>query len=347
MDASSVYVRLAEKAKFPKSRFIRMVFERLITPEEGEWLLLLPMTATEFAASQALDEKTAAKKLDEFARKGVAIPFEKDGTIRYSCVSSIIQVHDATIHAVLNRRYEPPQDEIVEIWRRFRETEWLEVIRDMEAQGTKGRGIPCWSTVKNHPDLMDCENLRTILQNAPAIGVVDCPCRWLEVKSGECDKPTFVCLSLTSGSVKYITDCGIGRQIGLEEGYAILDQCEQAGLVPTTAGTDKIRQLCFCETKYCIILRPQVRYGYQVWAPSRFAATVDAESCTGCGTCVGRCLFGAISLRELSPEDSLACIDHAKCFGCGVCAVACPTGSLTMALVRPAEHVLGPAEKKT
>ena len=347
MDINNVYMRLAEKVKFPKSRFIRMVFERLVTPEEGEMLLTLPMTAAEFAAKHALDEKTAASKLDEFARKGVSIPFEKDGSVRYSCVTSIIQVHDATIHAVLNKKYEPLQDEIVELWRRFRETEWLEVIRDMEAQGPKGRGIPSWSTVKDHPDLMDCENLRMILQSAPAIGVVDCPCRWLEVKSGECDKPTFVCLSLTPGSVKYIVDRGIGRQIGLEEGYTILDRCEKAGLIPTTSGTDKIRQLCFCETKYCIMLRPQVRYGYQVWVPSRFAATVDADSCTGCGTCAGRCLFNAISFKELSSEDSLACIDSAKCFGCGVCAVTCPTGSLAMALVRPVEHISGMAREKT
>ncbi len=347
MNASNVYVRLAEKVTFPKSRFIRMIFEKLVTPEEGEMLLALPMTVAEFAVKYALDEKTAAIKLDEFVRKGVALCFEKGGSVRYFCVARIIQVHDATIHAVLNKRYEPVREEIVELWRRFRETEWLEVIRDMEANGPMGRGIPSWSTVKEHPELMDCENLRTILKNAPAIAVVDCPCRWLEVKSGDCDKPTFVCLSLTNASVKYILDSGIGRQISLDEGYALLDQCEQAGLIPTTTGAEKIRQLCFCETKYCIILRPQVRYGYQVWAPSRFAAAVEDGICKGCGTCLKRCPFSAISLEKLSSEKSQARVDRAKCFGCGVCAVACTSGALSMELVRPAEHILKMATEKT
>ena len=341
MEGADVYARLAEKVTFPKSRFIPMIFRKLVTPEEGEMLLALPMTPAEFAVKFGMDERAAAGRLDEFARKGVAIPFEKGGILRYLCVSNIIQVHDATIHGALNKRYEPVQSEIVEMWRQFRETEWFEVLRDLEAKGPRGRGIPSWSTVKDHPDLMACENLRTILKDAPAIAVVDCPCRWLEVQSDICDKPTFVCLSLTPGSVKYILDCGIGKKLTLEEGYAILDQCEQAGLVPTTGVGDKVRQLCFCETEYCIMLRPQVKYGYRIWGPSRFAATVDADLCTGCGTCVKRCLFHAISLEESSPEESLAGVDRSRCFGCGVCAVTCPTGALRMELVRPASHITG------
>jgi Na+-translocating ferredoxin:NAD+ oxidoreductase subunit B len=340
IEEGDIYARLAGKVNFPKSRFIRMVFQKLVTPEEGEMLLALPLTAAEFAAKYAVDEESAEQKLDEFARKGVSIPFEKDGIQRYLCVSNIIQVHDATIHAAVNKKYEPVPSGIAEIWRQFRETEWFEVIRELESKGLRGRGIPSWSTVKDHPELMACENLRDILKNAPAIGVVDCPCRWLEVQSGVCKKPTFVCLSLTPGSVKYIVDRGIGRQLTLEEGYAILDQCEDAGLIPTTSGVDKIRQLCFCETEYCIMLRPQVKYGYRIWGPSRFAATVDADLCTGCGTCAERCLFHAISLEESAPEAFHAVVDRKVCFGCGVCAVTCPTGALRMDLVRPASHIL-------
>lgn len=343
MEVVDIYSRLAGKVHFPKSRFIRMVFQKLVTPEEGEMLLALPLTTAEFAAKYSTDQPAAERMLDEFVRKGVSIPLEKDGLLRYCCVSSIIQVHDATIHAVINRRYEPVQEEIIELWKRFRETEWFEVLRDSEERGLRGRAIPSWSSVKDHPELLPGEDLRAILRNAPAIGVIDCPCRWLPVQRGECDKPTFVCLSLTAGSVQYILDRGIGRQISLEEGYALLDQCEQAGLIPTTSGTDRIRQLCFCETEHCIILRPQVKYGYRLWGPSRFAAAVENESCTGCETCAERCLFDAITVEEelVSPQTYRVQIDRMRCFGCGVCVVACPTGALRMELVRGPSHILG------
>jgi|GEM_PF-121493 len=342
MDQNDVYVKLAGKVNFPKSRFIRAIFKKLVTPEEGEMLLALPATPEEFAAKFQMDEEAAAKKLDEFARKGVSIPFEKDGVLRYLCVSHVIQVHDATIHATIGKKYEPVQDEIIEMWKMFRETEWLEVLREMEESGKmNGRAIPCWSTVKDHPELLPFENLREILRSAPGIAIVDCPCRWLQVQRGECDKPTFVCMSLTPGSVKYIVDRGIGKQISLEEGYRILDLCEETGLIPTTSGIDKIRQLCFCEANECIILRAQTKYGYHVWEPSRFQAVVNPELCTACETCLGRCQFGAIAMAERSGTDERAAmVDPDKCFGCGVCAVTCPSAALSMKLARPKEHIL-------
>jgi ferredoxin len=195
--------------------------------------------------------------------------------------------------------------------------------------------------VKDHPELLPYEDLREILKNAPEIGVVDCPCRWLQVQRGECDKPTFVCLSLTPGSVKYIVDRGIGNKLTLEEGYKVLEQCEEAGLIPTTGGSDKVRQLCFCETDECIILRAQSKYGYHIWEPSRFQAAVDADLCTGCETCRDRCQFDAVAM-EAAPEsgEEKATVDPGKCLGCGVCAVTCPTGAMAMSLVRPVEHIV-------
>ncbi len=345
MEEGEVYTRLAEKVLFPKSRFIKMVFRKLVTPEEGEMLLSLPATPEEFAEKYHMDVAAAAKKLDEFARKGVSIPLEKGGIQRYFCVSNIIQVHDATIHGAMNKRYENPPMEIIEWWKRFRETEWFEILRDMEGQGIlRGRAVPSWSTVKDHPELQPYENLREILKQAPGIAAVDCPCRWLQVQHGECDKPTFVCLSLTHGSVKYIVDQGIGKTLTLEEGYALLEQCEKAGLIPTTSGAEKVKQLCFCETKECIVLRPQVQYGYKLWEPSRFAAAVNESLCIGCETCVKRCPFTAIAAEAVPDrEKPLARVDRERCFGCGVCAVTCPTQALRMELVRPLEHIIGKA----
>jgi ferredoxin len=341
MGESDVYMRLAGKVNFPKSRYIRQVFRKLVTPEEGEMLLALPASHSDLAERFQMDEATVNKKLDEFVRKGVALPLEKGGVLRHFCVAHIIQFHDASIHATINKKYEPVQDEIVELWQQFRETEWFEVLREREESRTgRVRVIPVRSAIKDETQLIPYEDLETILKDAPAIGVGDCPCRWLRVNQGKCDKPTFVCLSLTAGAVKYIVDRGIGRKISVEEACEILDICEEAGLIPTTGGGAQVRNLCFCCTDCCIELRAVVSYGYDLVEKSRYQAVVDEGLCNGCQICVDRCQFGAIAMKKEPPSKKYkAVVDPEKCYGCGLCVVKCPTEALSMKLVRPVEHI--------
>jgi len=299
-------------------------------------ILEMPLSIAEYAEKYQVDAIEAEKTLEEFADKGVCIPLEKDGDLKYCCVSSIIQVHDATIHGALNKNYSPVPIEIVEMWRMFRETEWLEMLKLMEKMpnSSHGRCIPSWSTVKDEPELTAQEDLKTILKEAPAIAVVDCPCRWLEVQAGDLDKPTFTCISLTEKSVKYILDRKVGKRLTLEEGYALLEECETAGLIPTAGKKGKPKQLCMCTARECIILRAQVLYGYDLWDRSRFDAAVDEDKCEACETCVERCQMSAITM-----DDNAATVNAEKGFGCGLCVVTCPADELSMQLVRPVEHL--------
>jgi len=336
MNDSDVYAEISRKVQMPESRWVPMILKKLITADEGRMLLEMPLSVSEFADRYGVDAIAAEEKLEGLANRGVCIPLVKEGELKYCCVSGVIQVHDATIHGALNKNYSPVPIEIVEMWRKFRETEWLEVLKRMERMpnANHGRCIPSWSTVKDEPGLTPHENLRTILEEAPAIAVVDCPCRWLEVQAGELDKPTFTCLSLTERSVKYIVDRKIGKQLTLEEGYAVLEECENAGLIPSAGRKGKPKQLCMCTSRECMILRAQYLYGYDLWDRSRFDATVDADKCEACETCVGRCEMGAISMK-----DNVAAVDTDKCLGCGICVVTCPTKALEMKLVRPVEHL--------
>jgi len=49
-------------------------------------------------------------------------------------------------------------------------------------------------------------------------------------------------------------------------------------------------------------------------------ARIDPELCTGCGTCVERCRFGAM---RMGPEGK-AVVDELRCEGCGLCFLVCP-----------------------
>ncbi|MBE9507401.1 MAG: 4Fe-4S dicluster domain-containing protein, partial [Chloroflexi bacterium] len=46
-------------------------------------------------------------------------------------------------------------------------------------------------------------------------------------------------------------------------------------------------------------------------------------ACIGCGDCVERCQFEALSV----PED-ICVVDYARCVGCGVCVTACSADAL-------------------
>ena len=54
------------------------------------------------------------------------------------------------------------------------------------------------------------------------------------------------------------------------------------------------------------------------------SASVNKETCVGCGACVDACPCGALSL-----EDGVAVVSD-DCAGCGACADACPTDSISL-----------------
>ena len=51
---------------------------------------------------------------------------------------------------------------------------------------------------------------------------------------------------------------------------------------------------------------------------------IDAETCTGCESCVPTCPFGALSMKE-----GVAVVDE-KCTFCGACVDVCPVGAITL-----------------
>jgi len=55
-------------------------------------------------------------------------------------------------------------------------------------------------------------------------------------------------------------------------------------------------------------------------------SSVDESLCTGCGTCVKLCPYGAIE----KDEKGVARVTAVVCKGCGVCAASCPERAITM-----------------
>jgi electron transport complex protein RnfB len=342
MNQTNVYESLAGVVGLPQSKFIKEVYKRLVTPEEGEMLLVLPATVSEFARNFKINESAAKQKLDEFVAKGVAISRERAGRVTYCNPAHPIQLHDTSSYATLYEKYKPVQREVLELWRRFRETEWFECIRTIEYAGmVPSRVIPLLSSVEDTSGMLPYEDIRAILKEAPAIAVNDCPCRWLRVKEGNCDKPTWTCLHLSPSTVKFLLDNGLGKKISADEAYQVCDNAAEAGLCPTVSGGGpKVANICFCCSDCCVVLRPVVKYGYSLLSKSRYLCTVDSDLCNGCLICDDRCQFGAIKpVKVTGSKEMKASVDVEKCYGCGSCVIGCPTKAMTLKLVRPVEYI--------
>ena len=60
--------------------------------------------------------------------------------------------------------------------------------------------------------------------------------------------------------------------------------------------------------------------------------TQCAYGCLGCGDCVAKCQFGALTMN---PVTGLPEVDEDKCTACGACAKACPRGIIEIRLKGP------------
>jgi heterodisulfide reductase subunit A len=80
----------------------------------------------------------------------------------------------------------------------------------------------------------------------------------------------------------------------------------------------------------------------KIWPLSRHLAKMMADPCNGCGRCVRRCPFGAISQQKKKKgiPSATPVIKANLCRGCGVCATGCPQEAIRMEKIR--ESVLEP-----
>jgi len=337
MTKTDIYTKLCEKMSVPpQAKHVPQILERLVTPEEGEMLLVLPATAREIARKFHMDETTAKSELDLFVRKGVAMSFSKDGDLTYFFVRSLGQFHDASNAGAYNRLYDPVPPDLLALWERYRETDLFELakVRD-KMPGLRFRVIPLKGAIKSGIEILPYEDTEAIVRNAQAIAVVNCPCAMYQVTAGLSDKPLEVCMQLTEGSAKYAEEQGVGRRLSLEEAMEKLRITENYGLVPTVMGGEKLGFICHCDKQCCSNIRHVAKTGYHLVEKSRFQSAVNRDICTGCGICEKSCPFEAIEMIEDG-----AFVNTEKCYGCGVCVMKCPVeDAVVLNVVRPKEHI--------
>ncbi len=320
--------QLAEAVGAGESPLIPKIFEALVNDDEAKVMLLAspPATVEELAQKTGLSRDAVTAMMDSLFHRGLIFKAAKGGEKKFYRVKSIPQMHDSTsLTPGISRQ-------VLDLWKEYMQEEWPgygQMIMDF-LPGPIMRVIPVNESIEPQSKILAYDDAVKIVENAKTLSVTNCSCR---VISGNCEKPLEVCMQVDRAA-EYNIERGTGRAITPKEAVEILKKCREEGLVHVVDNRQTVGHvICNCCDDCC--LNWAIMQGPKKWvAPSRFAAFVDNDLCSGCETCIDRCFFEALSM-----QDELAAVDPDRCLGCGVCTDVCPTEALKLKEVRPSDFV--------
>ncbi len=180
------------------------------------------------------------------------------------------------------------------------------------------------------------EECAAIFDITTSIVRLPCPCRYF---AGTPDDG--YCLAVTTRPIDGLLDEAFAgyasgpdtakfQRLGKEEAMALLRRSEREGLMHSvwTFVTPFVAAICNCNLESgCMAMRITLEHRTPIMFKGHYRAHADELACTGCGACVGRCPFGALSLDA---RDGRVRVDAGACYGCGVCRSACPREALRL-----------------
>ena len=330
MNDEDLYEKLSERIMTKGSRFIPDLFRMIADEEEARILLATPGTADELAEKLGYSVEELEPKLDLLFRKGLVFKSRKPQGTLYRMCRDVTQFHDATI------LWEGATREYLDAWKRQTQEELPDYINMVSMVIPKPftRVVPVNQPVEARSGILAYEDVEQILRDAGRIAVVNCTCRLVD---GKCGKPLEVCLQLGKAA-DYTVERGTGREVSFEEAMQIIHAAEEAGLIHVAMNKAQGSHIiCNCCEDCCVAFGLPIP-ATTVVDPSRFLAVVNEEECVGCGTCVDRCFFEAVSLQERDGEE-VSTIAAEKCMGCGLCMVTCPQEAITLVVVREEDFI--------
>jgi len=124
-------------------------------------------------------------------------------------------------------------------------------------------------------------------------------------------------------------DTSAFQRLTRNEALAVLRRAESEGMMHSvwTFKSPFIAGMCNCNlASGCMAMRTTLEFGHKTMWKGEYRARVDEAECVGCGACVERCPFSALSLDERR----IAIVDPEACFGCGICRSACSMDAIAL-----------------
>jgi Na+-translocating ferredoxin:NAD+ oxidoreductase subunit B len=312
----------AHPSTAPRGAAIGEILRLLFTPEEAALAVHMsfkPKNIKPLAEAAGMPEVDAETLLESMADTGVIFSKSKDGKKSYGLVPTIPGLFEFPF---MKGGGTPVLDRLARLWEEYHH----------ESLGAAFAGNPTpmmrvvavEKSVTPEDRIHPYEEVKALIDGANYLALTHCACR---VSVSKCDKPKEVCL-IFDNMGEFLVERGFARQISKEEGVAVLDQAEAAGLVHTSNNSaDKTSVICNCCPCCCTILRGRTELQHpHAFEPSRFEAYIQSDDCIACGVCAEeRCPMRAIDITG-----EAAVVNAEACIGCGLCVSSCPTGAIAL-----------------
>jgi Pyruvate/2-oxoacid:ferredoxin oxidoreductase delta subunit len=189
---------------------------------------------------------------------------------------------------------------------------------------------------EHYGQVLPIEEIRELVLKADTIVRMPCACRWNADK-----QEVRCCYGVSFGIEPWYRNIdmsyfGKASDEGLEsptreEAIVQMEGMEDLGAIHTiwTMMTPFIGAICNCTFRDCLAMRTLSSIHVETMARAEYVATVQEETCTGCGNCEGYCQFDAIGSKQESGRTT-AQINIFKCFGCGLCRKVCDAGAISL-----------------
>jgi electron transport complex protein RnfB len=293
---------------------------KMYAPEEARLasvMKLTPEPASEIGARVDVDRDCAYEMLNVMVGKGLIRASRGDDELLFGLMPFVVGVYEEQLPRM--------DEEMAELFERY----YQETSGGGMVQGDPPvhRIIPVAESIPVELEIHPHEQAREFLEKARSWGVRDCICRVQQKKVGKgCDHTLENCI-IFAPVPNAFEGSDVTRSITKEEALGILAQAAEEGLVHSSGNfKDQLSYICNCCTCCCGILRGVVEFRLpNAVARSDFRIVVDQSACTGCGLCVERCQFGALSV-----VDGASTAENGHCLGCGACVPACPVDALAL-----------------
>jgi Na+-translocating ferredoxin:NAD+ oxidoreductase subunit B len=323
---TDIYERLAEHldnlpAGFPRTESgVEMrILRRLFTPDDAKFamhLTLIPEEPRVVARRAKISINEATRRLEEMEKKGLIMGIvRKNKPPLYMASHLAVGIYEAQVN-----KLDPELAQNIE--------EYLDTFLEQGFwRGTpQMRTIPVNKSIDVQNMVMPYERAEQLVHTQKTFAVSNCICRQEKRIMGKgCDKPEESCLQLGTAADSVVRN-GRGRAISMEEALAILQRAEDVGLVLQPNNAKDPVFICTCCGCCCGVLRSLKSYPEPAnMVVSAFCASLNSDTCKGCGLCTKRCQMEALHL-----DNKKSVLDVRRCIGCGLCVSTCPTDSLSL-----------------
>lgn len=285
------------------------LLRRIFAPGEARVVSALrrePQAAAAVAATLGLDESETLRLLKELARQEMVWPARTPSGLGFRLAPFVVGVFEG------------------HMWKMDKAFAALfeQYLAEGAARSLMGRQpalqrvVPAQGSVE--PEwVLPYDDVKKLLEAAKGFAVRDCVCRHERNLLGKaCAAPVHTCLSFSA-----LDRPPLQNIVSKDEALALLDRCEEIGLVHTVMNTKGAGYVCNCCGCCCALLRAINEYdAHGGVARANYNAEIDRDACTACGLCLDRCQVAAIA-----DMGDYCAVNEARCIGCGLCVTGCPS----------------------